>query len=334
QADHIYFIVDEVNEQRLSRSQQQALFDHLYNTYRSAKENIVIKIATTSAVTIPDFIFHGHYFMAMELSSMLVHPFEYEEMLRAIFELRLKAICSSGYGDEAGNELGTTSSQAKFSDFFTENSFHELAQASMGNVREFFYLSKIAYNQSLPAGKIEHVQAQRVIRSRASELEQRVMQKGGEQLNEMYLHLVSLLKERSDNKAEKKQSSKHPKMTADSSEEVQVQQQEEVSTNPGQTGDREASDDRGVSYFMISNYDSLSSEDRSLIDKLEDEKIIFGTGEWKSLRRKGEKQQMYVISYLVCFLRGINWQDVSSLVKLGVGTERELIDQHRCQIAI
>ncbi len=325
-ASRIYLLVDEVNEQRLSRSEQQVLFDHLYNTYRTAKQKITIKIATTSSVQLPDFIFHGHYFMPMELSSMLLHPLGYEEMLRAIFELRLKEICSDGENE----------SEVSFLDFFTETSFRVLAQASMGNVREFFFLSKIAYNQSLPSGRIEFNHAQRVIRNRASELEERIKEKGGEPLYAMYLRLVSSLQERSDAKlARKKATGK-----SDDGTEFAIAEQPAAEFSslpqgvPTDVVQEKEGENAGVSYFMISNYDSISKEDRELLEKLEDEKIIFGTGEWKSLRRRGAKQQMYAISYLICSLRGIKWQDVSYLVKHGIASERELIDQGRCQITL
>ncbi|MGI0085635.1 MAG: hypothetical protein ACREBQ_11190, partial [Nitrososphaerales archaeon] len=308
----------------LSKSEQQVLFDHLYNTYRTAKQKVTIKIATTSSVQLPDFIFHGHYFMPMELSSMLLHPLGYEEMLRAIFELRLKEICSNN-----GIEGETT-----FLDFFTETSFRVLAQASMGNVREFFFLGKIAYNQSLPSGKIEFSQAQRVVRNRASELEERIKEKGGEPLYAMYLRLVSSLQERSDAKlARKKAINKGDENIALGAEQSEAGLSAPQGVPVDKVEEKEG-ENAGVSYFMVSNYDSLSKEDRDLLEKLEDEKIIFGTGEWKSLRRRGAKQQLYAISYLVCSLRGIKWQDVPYLVRHGIASERELIDQGRCQIAL
>ncbi|MGI0078655.1 MAG: hypothetical protein ACRECH_03445 [Nitrososphaerales archaeon] len=323
-ASRIYLLIDEVNEQRLSKSEQQVLFDHLYNTYRTAKQKVTIKIATTSSVQLPDFIFHGHYFMPMELSSMLLHPLGYEEMLRAIFELRLKEICSNN-----GIEGETT-----FLDFFTETSFRVLAQASMGNVREFFFLGKIAYNQSLPSGKIEFSQAQRVVRNRASELEERIKEKGGEPLYAMYLRLVSSLQERSDAKlARKKAINKGDENIALGAEQSEAGLSAPQGVPVDKVEEKEG-ENAGVSYFMVSNYDSLSKEDRDLLEKLEDEKIIFGTGEWKSLRRRGAKQQLYAISYLVCSLRGIKWQDVPYLVRHGIASERELIDQGRCQIAL
>ena len=315
-AQRAYLLIDEVNEQRLSVSQQEALFDHLYNTYRTSKDAVTVKLAKTSSVSIPDFIFHGHYFMPMELSSMLIHPYEYEEMLRSIFEARLAAIRA-----EHPDDL----QEISLSNFFTENSFHALAQASMGNVREFFFLSKMAYNQSLPEGKIEYVHAQRVIRSRASELEERIKDRGGDSLNDLYLHLTSILKERSEAKIARAASS----LTLN-------EESEGAGVSTVQPGNVDSSA-VGVSYFTISNYDSLPRETRELLDKLEEEKIIFGTNEWKSLRRKGSsasKQQLYVMSYLICMLRGIKWHDVSDLVRRNGGTEREFIDQHRCQISI
>lgn len=342
-ASRVYLLIDEVNEQRLSKSEQQILFDHLYNTYRTVKENVTIKIATTSSVVLPDFIYHGHYFMPMELSSMLLHPLGYEEMLRNILELRLDAI---------SQENGDTKQAAEFLDFFTENSFHALAQASMGNVREFFFLSRMAYNQSLPSGRIEFSHAQRVIRNRASELEERLAERG-EELNAMYLRLVTLLKARSDaRQASRKRESMKSSDEAESSEQeisdtVQSteHQEDKMGEKKGFTEGREIEgtgeeqsegplQSSGVSYFMISNYDSLSKEDRDLLDILEDEKAIFGTGEWKSLRRRGAKQQLYAISYLVCSLRGIKWQDVSYLARQRVASERELIDQNRCQVTL
>ncbi len=310
-ASRIYLLVDEVNEQRLSKSEQQVLFDHLYNTYRTAKQKVTIKIATTSSVQLPDFIFHGHYFMPMELSSMLLHPLGYEEMLRAIFERRLGEIFQD-------NDIN---SEATYLDFFTETSFRVLAQASMGNVREFFFLSKIAYNQSLPSGKIEFNHAQRVVRNSASELEERIKEKEGEPLYAMYLRLVSSLQERSDAKLARKKAIEQTEASSSTPQVLPVEQEKEA-------------DNAGVSYFMISNYDSLSQDDREFLEKLEDEKVIFGTGEWKSLRRRGAKQQLYAISYLICSLRGIKWQDVPYLVRHGIASERELIDQGRCQITL
>lgn len=330
----IYLLVDEVNEQRLSKSEQQALFDHLYNTYRTAKERVTIKIATTSSVQLPDFIFHGHYFMPMELSSMLLHPVGYEEMLRAIFERRLDEIYqNNGIEDKAS-----------FLDFFTEASFRVLAQASMGNVREFFFLSKIAFNQHLPNGKIEFSHAQRVVRNRASELEERIKEKGGEPLFEIYLRLIRSLQARSD---AKKSLRRRTTTTVASS----VQEDEEVmelgaanalespasiitTNDTAKVEGSQETENQGVSYFMISNYDSMSQQDRELLETLEDEKVIFGTGEWKSLRRRGAKQQLYAISYLVCSLRGIVWQDIPYLARSGVASERELIDRGRCQVTL
>ncbi len=315
----VYLLVDEVNEQRLSKSEQRVLFDHLYNTYRTAKERITIKIATTSSVEIPDFIFHGHYFMPMELSSMLLHPLEYEEMLQTIFEKRLQEISH-----------GNDTNRKTFSDFFTEASFRVLAQASMGNVREFFFLSKIAYNQSLPEGRIEFNHAQRVVRNRASELEERIKEKG-EDLFELYMRLVSLLQERSDAKLARRRALSNDESIASRSG---IESGQESSAFLGNLEEAGKLENSGVSYFMISNYDSLSKENRELLEELENEKAIFSTGEWKSLRRRGEKQKLYAVSYLVCSLRGIKWQDVASLVRSKAVSEREVIDQGRCQIAL
>lgn len=272
-----YLLIDEINEQRLTQSQQKALFDHLYNQYRSIKNKVVLKLASTSAVAIPDFVFEGRYFFPWDLGSYLLYMVEYEELVKNIFNTRLR-------------ELGE--SDKSHLDYFTEQAFHELVLSSMGNVREFFYNAKSAFKENLD--KVGQPEINDVIRKAGTNIENEINKIGRNTLK-IYQRIVNQLKEKSDAK-------------------------------------NDIDKPVGVSYFLISDFDELDDSERGILETLENKKAIFGTSEWRAHRKKGQKSELYVLSYPVCIIRSIRWLDLVRLYKENKETELNSINKHRVQL--
>lgn len=180
------------------------------------------------------------------------------------------------------------------SDFFSDSAFHAFALASMGNPRDFFLLAREAIRKN--SSRIELTMAHEQIKQLGGEREASVLRKGGP-LARIYYNILESLKQRSDEKAG-------------------------------------AGSPTGVSYFLISNFDYLTGDVRNLIDVLETSKILYSTGSFKALRRAGEKAEMWVVSYPVCYIKSIRYLDVvKSMIELGL-TGGQIISQHRAQIEI
>lgn len=182
-----------------------------------------------------------------------------------------------------------------FNDFFTDAAFSQFVKASMGNPREFFLLARQAWQSK--RDKIDTSLASEKIKKRGGELENEVFRVGG-QVQDVYYKIVDALKERSEKKL----------------------------------GDENSP--TGVSYFLVSNFDSLKSEVREAIGVLEELKIIFATGSYKALRRRGQKAEMYVLSHPIAQVKSIRFLDVVKAMNELGQTEGQIISLHRAQIEL
>jgi hypothetical protein len=182
-----------------------------------------------------------------------------------------------------------------FNDFFTDASFSQFVMASMGNPRDFFLLARQAWQSK--QDKIDTLLATEKIKKRGGELESDVFHVGGI-VQDVYYKIVDALKERSEMKLGNENSP------------------------------------TGVSYFLISNFDTLKPEVRDAIGKLEELKIIFATGSYKSLRRRGQKAEMYVLSHPIAQLKSIRFLDVVKAMNELGQTEGQIISLHRAQIEL
>lgn len=277
--ESVGFFLDEVNDIRLTGSEVNALFEHLYTLYKIHKDKIWFKIAATDEVEVPPQIASGSYFEPMNLKSLLLYPKEYDDFIKEIFLLRMKQLKIA----------------KSFDDFFTAPAFHQFVMASMGNPREFFLLARQAWQSKRV--KIDTSLATERIKKRGGELENGVFHLGGP-VKETYDKIIDALKDRSDKKM----------------------------------GDETSP--TGVSYFLISNYDDLKSEIRDAIGKLEELKIIFATGSYRSLRRRGQKAEMYTLSYPIAQLKSIRFLDVVKAMETLRQTEGQIISLHRAQIVL
>ncbi|MGD0643800.1 MAG: hypothetical protein ABSA75_02725 [Candidatus Bathyarchaeia archaeon] len=180
-------------------------------------------------------------------------------------------------------------------EIFTDSALHILVMASMGNPRDFFLRAREACSAS--GDKINQGIALDTVKKIGGEREKRILDKGGI-YRKTYEKLVESLKERSKAK-------------------------EGNSSSP-----------TGVSYFMIAEADKLPPEIRDALSLLETEKIIYSTGSYRALRRKGQKSEVLVLSYPICLIKSIRFHDVVKAMEQTGHTENQVISEHRATIRL
>jgi len=277
--ESVVFYIDEVNEIRLSSSEQKVLFDHFYNTYKTYKSTICFKVSITDLVEIPSSILAGNYFEPIDLKSFLLYPKEYEEFIEAILQARLREL-NMNY---------------RISQFFSDSAFHKIVMASMGNPRDFFLTARQIWQTK--KSRADATLAEEKIRQNGGQREAAILRRGGD-LQKIYYKIIDELKMRSTKK-------------------------EGTSNSP-----------TGVSYFLISNYETLPEETRTALDILEQSKILYFTGSYRALRRQGLKSEMMVIAFPICLLKSIRFMDVVESMKQLGKPEGQLISQHRAQLEL
>lgn len=181
-------------------------------------------------------------------------------------------------------------------EIFSQSALHILVMASMGNPRDFFLAAKEVWNTS-SRNKIDQSLAMKRVKIIGGEREKKILGIGG-YFRDTYEELVGALRERSTAK------------------------------------EGDSSSPTGVSYFMIAEADKLLADAREALAKLEREKIIYSTSEYRALRRKGQKSEMMVISYPICILRSIRYLDIVKTMEKSGYTENQIISRHRAQILL
>jgi hypothetical protein len=279
--ESIVFYIDEVNEIRFEMKAVTCLFEHIYIAYKTYKSIVCFKIAITDTVeeAVPDEIISGNYFEPKNLKSFLLYPKEYEDFIHEILEARI-------------NQLGITVDPDQI---FTDQAYHILVMASMGNPRDFFLTARQAWETQ--RAKITQSVALERAKKVGGDKETIIMNAGGA-IKSTYEKLIQALKE-SDSKKKGDESSPF-----------------------------------GVSYFMIAESDKLVPEVREALSSLERQRIIYSTNSYRALRRKDQKSEINVISYPICVLKSIRYLDVARAIEQYGGTENRTIHLHRAQIRL